>query len=238
MKNIKLILIIFIALNLSPFIFMFFVGFDFIDLNKLFMLTLNTFLLAVFSVILSFLFALPSAYLFTYKTSISKYMIIILLFCISIVPPFLLSISFSNLFFFLNIKNGFLSLCFSHMIVIFPYTLVFLVLGFSYVPKSARYQAKLYASNFIKGFIMFYFPFMKSTFLLAFILGMTISMSQYIITLMLTKPGFSTLMLEIIPYLKSADLKSASSYGIVFIINSALVIYLVYKTFRSKNVIS
>lgn len=213
-------------------------GFDFIEINKLFILTLNTFLLAISSVLLSFLFALPSAYLFTYKTSISKYMIVILLFCISIVPPFLLSIIFSNLFFFLNIENGFLSLSFSHMIVIFPYTLVFMVLGFSYVPKSAQYQAKLYATNFIKGFIMFYFPFMKSSFLVAFILGITISMSQYIITLMLSKPSFSTLMMQIIPYLKSADLKSASSYGIVFVINSALVIYLVYKTFRSKNVIS
>lgn len=217
---------------------MFFIGFDFIDINKLFILTFNTFLLAVFSISLSFIFALPSAYLFTYKTSISKYFIIVLLFCISIVPPFLLSIIFSNLFFFFNIENSFISLTFSHMIVIFPYTLVFMILGFSYVPKSARYQAKLYASNFVKGFIMFYFPFMKSTFLLAFILGITISMSQYIITLMLTKPGFSTLMIEIIPYLKSADLKSANSYGIVFVINSALVIYLVYKTFRSKNVIS
>lgn len=217
---------------------MFFIGFDFIDIHKLFILTFNTFLLAITSVALSFLFALPSAYLFTYKTSISKYIIIILLFCIAIIPPFLLSIILSNLFFFLNIQNGLLSLSFSHMIVIFPYTLVFMVMGFSYVPKSARFQAKLYATNFIKGFIMFYFPFMRSTFLLAFILGITISMSQYIITLMLTKPSFSTLMIEIIPYLKSADLKSASSYGIVFVINSALVIYLVYKTFRSKNVIS
>ena len=210
---------------------MFFIGFDFIDINKLFILTLNTFLLAIFSVFLSFLFALPSAYLFSFKTSISRYMIIILLFCISIIPPFLLSIIFSNLFFFLNIDNGFISLGFSHMIVIFPYTLVFMVLGFSYVPKSARYTAKLYATNFVKGFIMFYFPFMKSSFLIAFILGITISMSQYIITLMLSKPSFSTLMIQIIPYLKSADLKSANSYGIVFVINSALVIYLIYKTF-------
>ena len=217
---------------------MFFIGFDFIDIQKLFILTFNTFFLAIISVILSFLFALPSAYLFTYKTSISKYIITVLLFCIAIIPPFLLSIIFSNLFFFLNIENGLLSLSFSHMIVIFPYTLVFMLMGFSYVPKSARFQAKLYATNFIKGFIMFYFPFMRSTFLLAFILGITISMSQYIITLMLSKPSFSTLMIEIIPYLKSADLKSASSYGIVFVINSALVIYLVYKTFRSKNVIS
>jgi ABC-type spermidine/putrescine transport system permease subunit II len=110
-----------------------------------------------------------------------------------------------------------------------------MILGFSFVPKSAIYASKLYATNVLKGFVMFYLPFMKTVFLVAFVLGITISMSQYIVTLMLSSPSFSTLMLQIIPYLKSADLKSANTYALVFIANSAFAIYIF---FRLKNVIS
>lgn len=214
---------------------MFFVGFSNVDMYRLFTFTCNTFLLAFVSVIISFIFAIPSAYIFTCKDFKAKSTVVILLFFIAVLPPFLLSIIFSNLFFFLDIPNGFFALSFSHMIVIFPYTLVFMILGFSFVPTSAKYSAKIYASNSLKGFFMFYFPFMKSTFLIALILGITISISQYILTLMLSTPSFLTLMLQLIPYLKSADLKSANSYGIVFILNSIFAIYFIY---RLKNVIS
>ena len=214
---------------------MFYIGFTFVDLYKLFIFTSNTFLLALFSVLLSFVFAIPSAYIFTSKNYKYKYLVSILLLLISILPPFLLSIVFSNFFFFFNIPNGFLSLSFAHMIMIFPYTLIFMIVGFNFVPKSAKYSALLYTDSALKGFMMFYVPFMKSTFLVAIILGITISMSQYIITLMLSDPSFSTLMLQIIPYLKSADLKSASTYGIVFILNSIFAIFFIY---RFQNVIS
>ena len=214
---------------------MFYIGFSVIDMYKLIGFTYNSFLLALFSVLLSFVFAIPSAYIFISKKYKFKYLISALLLLISIVPPFLLSIVFSNLFFFLNIPNGFLTLSFAHMVMIFPYTLIFMIVGFNFVPKSAIYSAQLYTHSPLKGFRMFYFPFMKSTFLVAIILGITISMSQYVITLMLSDPSFSTLMLQIIPYLKSADLKSASTYGIVFIVNSILAIFFIY---RFKNVIS
>jgi spermidine/putrescine transport system permease protein len=214
---------------------MFYIGFSAVDMYKLLVYTSNTFLLALFSVLLSFVFAIPSAYIFTSKKYKFKYLVSILLLLISILPPFLLSIVFTNFFFFFNIPNGFLTLSFAHMIMIFPYTLIFMIVGFNFVPKSAKYSAKLYAESSLKGFIMFYVPFMKSTFLVAVILGITISMSQYIITLMLSDPSFSTLMLQIIPYLKSADLKSASTYGIVFIFNSIFAIFFIY---RFKNVIS
>ena len=224
-----------VTINLVPLFYIFFVGFASVDMYRLFTFTCNTFLLAFVSVLLSFVFAIPSAYIFTCKGFKTKNMIGFLVLFLSILPPFLLSILLSNLFFFLDIPNGFLALSFSHMIVIFPYTLVFMILGFSFVPTSAKYSAKIYASNTLKGFFMFYFPFMKSTFLVAFILGITISISQYVLSLMLSTPSFSTLMMQLIPYLKSADLKSANSYGIVFFINSVFAIYFIK---RLKDVIS
>ena len=211
------------------------IGFKKIDILEILTFTANSFILAIVSVLLSFVFALPSGYIYVYKQGFYKYFIIFIVSLISILPPFLISIMFTNLFYTLQIENGFFVLSFAHMILIFPYTLALMILGFTYVPKSAIYSSKIYATNFIKGFIMFYLPFMKNLFLIASILGITISMSQYIITLMLTKPSFSTLMLQIIPYLKSADLQSANTYGIVFILNSVFAIYILY---RFKNVIS
>jgi len=233
LKPIKFLLSIVVLINFVPLVYMFFVGFDEIHLYKLLSLTMNSFLLALVSVFLSFIFALPSAYIFSKNRY--KYFVIVIVLLISILPPFLISIMLTNLFYFFEIPNGFVALSFAHMILVFPYTVALMILGFSYVPKSAMYASKLYATNFIKGFLMFYLPFMKNSVLVAFILGVTISMSQYIITLMLSNPSFSTLMLQIMPYLKSADLKSANTYGIVFILNSAFAIYILY---RLKNVIS
>jgi len=233
LKPIKFLLSIVVLINFVPLVYMFFVGFDEIHLYKLLSLTMNSFLLALVSVFLSFIFAIPSAYIFSKNRY--KYFVIVIVLLISILPPFLISIMLTNLFYFFEIPNGFVALSFAHMILVFPYTVALMILGFSYVPKSAMYASKLYATNFIKGFLMFYLPFMKNSVLVAFILGVTISMSQYIITLMLSNPSFSTLMLQIMPYLKSADLKSANTYGIVFILNSAFAIYILY---RLKNVIS
>ena len=224
-----------IAINLFPLAYMLFTQFGSIDMVKLFVATRNSLILAVVSVVLSFLFALPSAYVFVSQKSYYRYLVIIFVFFISIMPPFLISILFTNLFYFLGIKNGFLVLSFTHMLLIFPYSLALMILGFSYVPQSATYSSKLYASNFFTGFMMFYFPFMKNIFLVVAILGITISMSQYIVTLMLGTASFTTLMVQIIPYLKSADLQSANSYGIVFIVNSIFAIYILY---RVNNVIS
>jgi len=224
-----------IFINFVPFFFIFFEGFSNIDIYRLFDVTCNTFLLAFISVIFSFVFAIPSAYIFTCKGIKTKNIMIVLVLFLSVLPPFLLSILLSNLFFFIRMPSGFFALSFSHMIVIFPYTLAFMVLGFSSVPNSAKNSAKIYASNSLKGFFMFYFPFMKSTFLVAFVMGITISVSQYILSVMLSLPSFSTLMMQLVPYLKSADLKSANSYGVIFIINSIFAIYLIY---RLKNVIS
>ena len=234
MKIAKFLLSVIVFLNLIPLLYILFIGFNNVNLYKIFSLTYNSFLLAIVSVIMSFIFAIPSAFIFTCRKSYYKYFVIVILLTISILPPFLISIMLTNLFYYLKINNGFISLSFAHMILVFPYTLALMILGFSFVPKSAIYASRLYATNFIKGFIMFYFPFIKNIFLVAFVLGVTISMSQYIITLMLNSPSFSTLMLEIIPYLKSADLKSANTYGIVFIANSAFAIYILY---RLKNVL-
>jgi len=235
LKKIEYLLFIAITINLLPLGYMLILEFGSIDIVKLFTITGNSLILAIVSVLLSFLFALPSAYIFVTLKNYYRYFVIIFVLLISIMPPFLISILFTNLFYFFNIENGFAVLSFTHMILIFPYTLALMILGFSYVPKSAMYSSKLYASNFFKGFVMFYFPFMKTAFLVATVLGITISMSQYIVTLMLGTPSFTTLMIQIIPYLKSADLQSANSYGIVFIVNSIFAIYILH---RLNNVIS
>lgn len=121
------------------------------------------------------------------------------------------------------------------MFSILPYSFIFMVLGLNFVPKQATYFAKLYTSNFLKGYWLFYFPFMKPVILVAFLLGVSISLSQYILTLMLAKPGFTTLILRVTPYVQSGDVKSAATYGIVFLLNTLLALYLF---FRLKNALS
>jgi putative spermidine/putrescine transport system permease protein len=231
-KQIHIFLFCFVVFFLLPIIYIFFVGFTKSNLFELVSTAMSSLLLAFSATLLSFIFALPSAFIFV-KNESKIIGFGILLF--SIIPPFLLSIVFSNLFFHLGFAQSFMSLSFTHMITIFPYSFVFVVLGLGFVPKQATYYAKLYTSNFVKGFFLFYFPFMKSAFFVAFLLGISISFSQYILTLMLAKPGFNTLIIKMIPYLQSGDVKSASTYGTVFLLNTFIALYLFS---RLKNVVS
>lgn len=212
--------------------YIFFVGFAKLDFLILLQATFSSFWVAFVATILSFIFALPSAFAYVYqKSKFVSYTIYLL----CILPPFLLALIFSNLFFHLGVGENFYSLCFAHMLSILPYSFIFMVLGLSFVPKQAVYFAKLHASNFLKGYWFFYFPFMKPTILVAFLLGISISLSQYILTFMLAKPGFTTLILRMTPYIQSGDVQSASTYGIVFLLNTLLAIYLF---FRLKNALS
>lgn len=232
MKQIYTLLFFFVALFLFPIIYIFFIGFAKSNFFELLSTTAFSLTLALSATLLSFAFALPSAFVFMKNES--KFIgFSILLF--SLIPPFLLSIVFSNLFFHLGFSQNFMSLSFTHMITIFPYSFVFTVLGLGFVPKQAIFYAKLYTSNFFKGFFLFYFPFMKASIFVAFLLGISISFSQYILTLMLAKPGFNTLIITMIPYLQSADLQSATTYGIVFLLNTFIAFYLFS---RLKNVVS
>jgi len=232
MKKIYILLFIFIALFCLPLVYVFFIGFAKPDFLELARTTFMSFSLALFATFLSFFFALPSAFAYVYHKS--KFVnFTILLLCI--LPPFLLSLLFSNLFFHLGVGESFFSLSFAHMLSILPYSFIFMVLGLNFVPKQATYFAKLYASNFLKGYWLFYFPFMKPAILVAFLLGVSISLSQYILTLMLAKPGFTTLILQMTPYVQSGDVQSAATYGIVFLLNTLLALYLF---FRLKNALS
>lgn len=206
--------------------------------GKFFSLSLNSLVLGFCAVMLSFIFALPSAYIFTLNSGFIKKLITFMLLLLAILPPFFLSLLLSNLFFTMDMENGFFALMLAHAIPIFPYTFILMVLGFSFVPKEATSMAKLYCKSQILGFLRFYFPFMKSVFLIAFLLGLSVSMSQYILTLMLTKPSFSTLILGIVPYLQSGDMKSAATYGLVFLINTPIAFFAIYKLKAGQNVIS
>jgi len=213
-------------------------GYKIDDFYNLINLSVQSLLLGFCALFLSFLFALPIGYIYTFKGSFSKKIISFTIILLAVLPPFFLSMLLSNLFFHMDIKSGFISLVFAHMIPIYPYTLILMILGFSFVPQNAIYSAKIYCKNSFAGFYKFYFPFMKNQFLVAILLGLSISLSQYIITLMLSSPNFSTLMVEIVPFLQSGDLKSAASYGIVFLINTPLVLFGIYKVMRLKNGIS
>jgi len=232
MKKIYILFIVFIALFCLPLVYIFFIGFAKLDFFELARTTFMSFSLALFATCLSFVFALPSAFAYVYHKSKFVYFTILLL---CILPPFLLSLLFSNLFFHIGISESFFSLSFAHMLSIFPYSFIFMVLGLNFVPKQATYFAKLYASNFFKGYWLFYFPFMKPAILVAFLLGVSISLSQYILTLMLAKPGFTTLILRMTPYVQNGDVQSAATYGIVFLLNTLLALYLFL---RLKNALS
>ena len=238
MKIKKLFLSVLSLVFVFPLVYLLVIGFSKVSFDKLFVEASNSILLAVFSVLLSLLLAIPSAYVYVYQLFKVKTLFGIFIFILAIIPPFILSILFVNLGYFFNIDNGLGMLIVSHSIVIFPYSFIFAIIGFNYVPKQMHKGSFIYCSSFFKRFYFFYFPYMKNALFVAFLFGISISLSQYVLTLMLSTPGFSTLILEMVPYLHSADIKRANTYGLVVIFFSFFTLFIVYNFFRKNRVLS
>ena len=153
----------------------------------------------------------------------------LLSFCIFLpfmIPPSVFAMGAQILFLRLPFKNAYLSVFLSHVLYSLPYATTYLTEGIRNNIKRLEEQGRVFgASGFyllFKVTIPLLFPYLIPAFMMSFIL----SMSQYILTVLLGGGKLKTLSLIMVPFIQSGERNLASVYGLLFLLSSFLLFLL------------
>lgn len=173
-----------------------------------------------------------SLLIFGFLPEVKRQKLYVVALVLGILPPFLLTMGISKMVFTFGVVEGFWTLSLAHAIPIFPYMLFFTMLGMARVPENVRLSARLYSGASITRFLKFYLFFMKPSLLAGILLGLTVSLSQYVMNLMLWREV--TLTSALVPFIQSGEFGKASVYGMVFVLNIPLMLYFAQKLLKVK----
>ena len=153
----------------------------------------------------------------------------LLSFCIFLpfmIPSSVFAMGAQILFLRLPFKNAYLSVFLSHVLYSLPYATTYLTEGMRNNIKRLEEQGRVFgASGFyllFKVTIPLLFPYLIPAFMMSFIL----SMSQYILTVLLGGGKLKTLSLIMVPFIQSGERNLASVYGLLFLLSSFLLFLL------------
>jgi ABC-type spermidine/putrescine transport system permease subunit II len=178
--------------------------------------------LGFISVILAFLMSIVSLY-------IPKMIWILAIFGI-ITPPFLLGMGLTWLGIELDLGQGALYL--GHTLCVLPYILFFFKLSFRSVDDKLKAQAKLHSSSLWVQLRYFYLPVMAPSLGAGAAVGMSVSLAQYMLPLLLsTKPTLST---QMVPLLHSGQLGGAAGYGAIYLMLAPIVVLTIAWALRGE----
>ena len=159
----------------------------------------------------------------------------LLSFCIFLpfmIPSSVFAMGAQILFLRLPFKNAYLSVFLSHVLYSLPYATTYLTEGMRNNIKRLEEQGRVFgASGFyllFKVTIPLLFPYLIPAFMMSFIL----SMSQYILTVLLGGGKLKTLSLIMVPFIQSGERNLASVYGLLFLLSSFLLFLLMEMLLR------
>ena len=148
------------------------------------------------------------------------------------IPSSVFAMGAQILFLRLPFKNAYLSVFLSHVLYSLPYATSYLTEGMRNNIKRLEEQGRVFgASGFyllFKVTIPLLFPYLIPAFMMSFIL----SMSQYILTVLLGGGKLKTLSLIMVPFIQSGERNLASVYGLLFLLSSFLLFLLMEMLMR------
>ena len=129
---------------------------------------------------------------------------------------------------FLKIKifNPFITVFLAHVLYALPYAVSFLQEGMSRKMKLYEEQARVMGAVGGKLFWKISLPLLYPYIFPAFMMSYILSMSQYILTLILGGGKVKSLSLIMVPYIQSGERNLASAYGLIFLCSSFLLFFL------------
>ncbi len=183
-------------------------------------------ILAFFSSIISVLISIPTSKALAYYNFKLKGIITVFVLLPLIAPPFALVSAIQIGMARLGIDKTLIAVSLSHVIFIIPYTTRILYDYFKMVGK--KYEITSYnlgATNF-QTFKYITLPLIKQGILVSFFLGFTISISQYITTILVGGGKIITVTTLLVPYVQYGNYEIASVYSLL-IIAISLSLYVV-----------
>jgi len=178
--------------------------------------------LGVISVILAFLVSIVSIYL-------PKTILILALFGI-VLPPFLLGMGLTWASIQLSLGQG--ALYVAHTLCVLPYMLFSFRLAHGRIGEKLKAQARLHSGSLWVQLRFFYLPVMAPSLGAGAAVGMSVSLAQYMLSLLLSpKPTLST---QMVPLLHSGQLGGAAGYGAIYVMLAPIVILVIAWAFKGE----
>lgn len=142
------------------------------------------------------------------------------------IPATVFAMGAQILFLKIKIFNPFITVFLAHVLYALPYAVSFLQEGMSRKMKLYEEQARVMGAVggrlFWKVSLPLLYPYIFPAFMMSYIL----SMSQYILTLILGGGKVKSLSLIMVPYIQSGERNLASAYGLIFLCSSFLLFFL------------
>ena len=150
------------------------------------------------------------------------------------IPATVFAMGAQILFLKIKIFNPFLTVFLAHVLYALPYAVSFLQEGMSRKMKLYEEQARVMGAVGGKLFWKISLPLLYPYIFPAFMMSYILSMSQYILTLILGGGKVKSLSLIMVPYIQSGERNLASAYGLIFLSSSFLLFFLL--DFLEKNI--
>ncbi len=114
-----------------------------------------------------------------------------------------------------NLDGYWITLVWSHLLFVLPYT--FISLGQTYLTFDSRFfdQAKILKKSYLKALFVVKLPMLMRPILFAFAIGFSVSVAQYIPTILVGAGRYSTITTEVVSIASGSDRRILAVYALI-----------------------
>lgn len=150
-----------------------------------------------------------------------------------IVPPIIFSMGIHKHFIILNLTDSLIGVIISHIIITLPYMIRAITISFAHLGFELEEQAKMLGAKRMYRLFHVVFPFILPGIVAGGSITILVSLSQYIITLLIGGGNIVTLPVLMYPYINGGDQSIGAVYSILFGI-MAVISLLVIDSFLKR----
>lgn len=213
-------------------------GFQYVlsPLSGSFHALMNTWLIAGLTALINIVIAIPAADAIARYDYKGKRWIEIFLILPILVPPIVIVLGLHRLFLQIYLVDTFIGVVLVHVIPTLPYMIRTITSSYRNVSFQMEDQAKMLGANSIKRFCHIVLPQILPGIIAGTGLTFLISMSQYIITIIIGGGKVVTLTMLFFPFINGGDLRIGAAYSIIFAVCALGTLILLDATLY-KNII-
>ncbi len=143
-----------------------------------------------------------------------------------LVPPVVILMGMHRTFMYLGLTESITGVIIAHILPTLPFMIRALQISFSILGYKWEEQAMLLGASPYLRFRCIVFPFILPGIVAGTALTVLISMSQYVITLLIGEGQVITLTMHMFPYLQGGDQATGSAYAVLFAIVALFLLFL------------
>lgn len=192
--------------------------------------------IAVTVTLLNLLLALPAANALARYSFRGKGLVEGLLLLPLLVPPFVSTMGIYTTFIRWDLTDTIVGVMLVHLVPTFPYLIRPLILSFRTLGFAWEEQARMLGANGVQRFRHVVFPHLLPAIIAGASLSILVSLSQYLLTLLIGGAVVQTLPLLMFPFISGGDTAVGAGYAFLFLLVSLVTLWSVERLLKSYYV--